>query len=103
MSSGPHPPVPLTQAQIVQQQHSQAHANELARRRSRKPTDKSLPEGVEECIVDPAAVSRYRALREIERSLDATTTRKRLDASEASIRVTGKVMTSHFAFQILSS
>ncbi|PHH81301.1 hypothetical protein CDD83_3617 [Cordyceps sp. RAO-2017] len=44
--------------------------------------DKNMPDGVEECIVNPDGVQRYRDLREVERWLDATTTRKRLDASE---------------------
>lgn len=80
MSSGPHPSVPLTQAQIAQQQQAQAHASELAKRRSRKPTDKNIPDGVEDCIIDPDGVKRYVELREIERLIDATITRKRLDA-----------------------
>jgi hypothetical protein len=79
MSSGPHPSVPLTQAQIAQQQQAQAHASELAKRRSRKPTDKNIPEGVEDSIVDADGVQRYKELRDIERRLDATITRKRLD------------------------
>ncbi|KAL6906560.1 hypothetical protein GGI43DRAFT_232432 [Trichoderma evansii] len=79
MSSGPHPSVPLTQAQIAQQQQAQAHASELAKRRSRKPTDKNIPDGVEDCIIDADSVKRYVELREIERLIDATITRKRLD------------------------
>lgn len=91
MSSGPHPSVPLTQAQIAQQQQAQAHANELARRRSRKPTDKNLPEGVEETIIDPNAVQRYKVLREVEKTLDSISTRKRLDLSDATNRSSYKV------------
>lgn len=83
MSSGPHPQVPLTQAQIAQQQQAQAQASELAKRRSRKPTDKTLPDGVEDCIVDPEAVQRYKDLRDAERRIDATMTRKRLDIMES--------------------
>ena len=79
MSSGPHPSVPLTQAQIAQQQQVQAHASELAKRRSRKPTDKNIPDGVEDSIVDPDGVQRYKELRDVERRIDATITRKRLD------------------------
>ncbi|WXC66756.1 hypothetical protein SNK03_012536 [Fusarium graminearum] len=79
MSSGPHPSVPLTQAQIAQQQQAQAQASELAKRRSRKPTDKNIPEGVEDSIVDVDGVQRYKDLRDVERRLDATITRKRLD------------------------
>jgi hypothetical protein len=79
MSSGPHPSVPLTQAQVAQQQQAQAHASELAKRRSRKPTDKNIPEGVEDSIIDADGVQRYKDLRDVERRLDATITRKRLD------------------------
>jgi chromatin remodeling complex protein RSC6 len=86
MSSGPHPQVPLTQAQIAQQQQVQAHASELAKRRSRKPTDKNIPDGVEDSIVDATGVQRYKELRDVERRLDATMTRKRLDVVEAASR-----------------
>lgn len=79
MSAGPHPQVPLTQAQIAQQQQAQAQASELAKRRSRKPTDKNMPDGIEDCIVDAEAVQRYKDLRSVERRLDAAMTRKRLD------------------------
>ncbi|VUC26503.1 unnamed protein product [Clonostachys rosea] len=83
MSSGPHPQVPLTQAQIAHQQQAQAQASELAKRRSRKPTDKNLPDGVEDSIVNPEAVQRYKDLRDVERRLDATLTRKRLDVVDS--------------------
>ncbi|SPO00492.1 related to SWI/SNF complex 60 kDa subunit [Cephalotrichum gorgonifer] len=79
MSAGPHPSVPLTQAQIAQQQQQQAQANELAKRRSRKPTDKAIPEGVEDTTIDPDLVLLYNNLRGYERRLDATLARKRLD------------------------
>ncbi|KAM3512784.1 hypothetical protein MY11210_003569 [Beauveria gryllotalpidicola] len=79
MSAGPHPAVPLTQAQMAQQQQAQAQAAELAKRRSRKPTDKNIPDGVEDSIVNPESAQRYRDLKDIERLLDATITRKRLD------------------------
>jgi hypothetical protein len=57
----------MTQAQIAQQQQAQAAASELAKRRSRKPTDKNLPDGVEDSIIDPAVAQRYKDLREVER------------------------------------
>lgn len=99
MSSGPHPQVPLTQAQIAQQQQAQAAASELAKRRSRKPTDKNLPDGVEDCIIDPAVAQRYRDLKEMERRLDATITRKRLDVVDAASRST-KVSRFHSFFRV---
>jgi SWI/SNF-related matrix-associated actin-dependent regulator of chromatin subfamily D len=50
--------------------------------RSRKPTDKNIPDGVEECIIGDG-VQRYRELRELERKLDSTMMRKRLDITES--------------------
>jgi SWI/SNF-related matrix-associated actin-dependent regulator of chromatin subfamily D len=85
MSAGPHPQVPLTQAQMAQQQQLAAIQFEMAKRRSRKPTDKNLPDGVDNCIVGDVA-QRYRELREFERRLDATMTRKRLDIVDAVTR-----------------
>lgn len=82
MSSGPHPQVPLTQAQVQQQQAVAQQASELAKRRSRKPTDKNFVDGVENCVIEPEVVQRYKELREVERRLDATMTRKRLDVAE---------------------
>ena len=92
MSAGPHPSVPLTQAQIAQQQQAQAQANELAKRRSRKPTDKAIPEGVEDTTIDPDLVLLYNNLRAYERRLDATLARKRLDMIDNVSRYT-KVFT----------
>ncbi|KAL2018787.1 hypothetical protein VTK56DRAFT_415 [Thermocarpiscus australiensis] len=80
MSAGPHHSVPMTQAQINQQHHQQQQANHLAKLRSRKPTDKNLPDGVEETLVGGGDVAiAYKNLRDFERRLDATMTRKRLD------------------------
>jgi SWI/SNF-related matrix-associated actin-dependent regulator of chromatin subfamily D len=80
MSAGPHHTVPLTQAQINQQHHQQQQANHLAKLRSRKPTDKNLPDGVEEALAaDTDVGTAYKSLRDLERRLDATLTRKRLD------------------------
>ncbi|KAI5926073.1 putative SWI-SNF complex subunit [Camillea tinctor] len=79
MSSGtPHHSLPLTQAQIVREQQQAALQVEYAKRRSRKPTDKNLPDNIDQCTIGDMAV-RYRELREFERRLDATMTRKRLD------------------------
>ncbi|KAH7146563.1 SWI/SNF complex protein [Dactylonectria macrodidyma] len=93
MSSGPHPSVPLTQAQLAQQQQAQAHASELAKRRSRKPTDKNMPEGVEDSIIDPEGVQRYKDLKDVERRLDATLTRKRLDIVDSATRTAKRYKT----------
>ncbi|TVY73402.1 SWI/SNF and RSC complexes subunit ssr3 [Lachnellula suecica] len=79
---GTHPQNQLTPAQMAAQQHAQAQAQDRAKLRSRKPTDKNMPEGVEECIIGDG-VQRYRDLRELERRLDATMTRKRLDLQDS--------------------
>ena len=80
MSAGPHHSVPMTQAQINQQQEQQKAALQNAKLRSIRPTDKNLPDGVEENCVDEGEVATaYKKLRDFERRLDATMTRKRLD------------------------
>lgn len=89
MSAGPHHSVPMTQAQINQQHQLQQQANHLAKLRSRKPTDKSLPDGVEEILVGEGNVgAAYKNLRDLERRLDATVTRKRLDIVDSLSRNT---------------
>lgn len=72
----------LTQAQNATRQETQKLEHERARRMSSKPTDKNIPEGVEDCIIGDG-VQKYRELRELERRLDATMTRKRLDMQDA--------------------
>ncbi|KAK0612821.1 hypothetical protein B0T17DRAFT_541850 [Bombardia bombarda] len=80
MSAGPHHSVPMTQAQMHQEALRRETATMLAKLRSRKPTDKALPDGVEEILVGEGDVAlAYKNLRDIERRLDATMTRKRLD------------------------
>ncbi|KAK3906458.1 Serine/threonine-protein kinase ksg1 [Staphylotrichum tortipilum] len=94
MSAGPHHSVPMTQAQINQQHHQQQQANHLAKLRSRKPTDKNLPDGVEEALTAGADVSvAYKNLRDLERRLDATMTRKRLDIVDSLSRNTKRYKT----------
>jgi SWI/SNF-related matrix-associated actin-dependent regulator of chromatin subfamily D len=78
-SGGPgHPQNSLTPAQMQAQQQQALMASDRAKLRSRKPTDKNIPEGVEDCIIGDG-VQRYRELRDVERRLDATMMRKRLD------------------------
>lgn len=83
IASGPHHGVPMTQAQIAQHAQAQAAAAEMAKRRSRKPTDKAIPEGVEDAVIDPEPVALYNKLRAYERRLDATLARKRLDMTDS--------------------
>jgi SWI/SNF-related matrix-associated actin-dependent regulator of chromatin subfamily D len=55
---------------------------EAAKRRAKKPTDKNIPEGVENIIIGEG-VQQYRSMREMERKLDAIMMRKRLDFQDA--------------------
>lgn len=82
MSTGPHHQIPVSQAQLARNQQEAAMAFEMAKRRSRKPTDKNLPDGIDDCIVGDVSKN-YRELRDFERRLDATMTRKRLDIVDA--------------------
>lgn len=86
----PHQSAVMPRAGPPQQPHhpqpseSDASYAERARsRRSRKPNDKNLPDGVEGCIIEPDVANRYKDLRDLERRLDATVTRKRLDIIES--------------------
>lgn len=76
------PAVPLSAQQQHERQQQQQAAIDRAKTRARKPTDKTLPEGVEDCIISDG-VQRYRELRDFERRLDATITRKRLDVVDS--------------------
>ena len=71
----------MTAAQIQAQQMEQARRADMARRQSRKPTDRDIPEDVNEVIVGDG-VQRYRRLRDVEKRLDAVMMRKRLDVMD---------------------
>lgn len=69
-------------ANMQAQQRIDAERREKMRRIARNPTDKNIPEGVEDiCIGD--GVVRYKELREVERNLDATMMRKKLDVMDS--------------------
>ena len=78
MIAGPHSQPAPSNAQLMAQRNAAMMENELAKRRARKPTDKNIPEGVENIIVGDG-VAQYKDLREVERRLDAVMMRKRLD------------------------
>lgn len=56
--------------------------NEAAVRRSRKPTDKNIPDDVEELVIGDG-VQEYKKLRELEKRLDSSMVRKRLDIQDS--------------------
>jgi SWI/SNF-related matrix-associated actin-dependent regulator of chromatin subfamily D len=64
------------------QQRAEQEKRDRMRRMAKAPTNKNVPEGVEDiCIGD--GVQRYKQLRDVERALDATMMRKKLEASDS--------------------
>ena len=79
----PHPnqPPQMSAAQMQQQHLENLRRQDAARRISKKPTDRDVPDELSEVIVGDG-VERYKQLREVERQLDAVVTRKRLDIND---------------------
>ena len=76
------PPPHHNNAQIKQAQDAEMKRRDELRRKAKHPTNRNVPEGVDDiCIGD--GVARYRELRDIERTLDATMMRKKLEASDS--------------------
>lgn len=85
----PHPNAAAAAAQHAQQMQNataqQRHAlidYQSAQRRARKPTDKTLPDGIDELLVAPSLAQQYRELRDAERRLDYAMMRKRTDLQD---------------------
>ena len=81
VSQHPNAPPPMSQAQI-QQQAATARQMEIeqAKRRARKPTDKTITEAVEK--IAPMG-GLYNDMRKVEKRLDAAIMRKRLDIADS--------------------
>lgn len=75
-----HAQQPPSQAQMEAAQ--KAAMAELAKRRTHRPVDKNIPEGVEDIIIGNG-VQQYKRLREVERKLDAVMMRKRIEFHNA--------------------
>lgn len=77
-------PVPMQQHGVPQQYmpRPMPQQNDAALRRSRKPTDKNLPDGIEDVIIGEG-VQQYKNLRDLEKRLDAAVIRKRLDIQDS--------------------
>jgi SWI/SNF-related matrix-associated actin-dependent regulator of chromatin subfamily D len=78
--------------QYMTPQRNLAHQNDAALRRSRKPTDKNIPDGVEEVVVGEG-VQQYKSLRDLEKRLDAAVVRKRLDIQDSISKTVKKYRT----------
>ncbi|KMU71817.1 SWIB complex BAF60b domain -containing protein [Coccidioides immitis RMSCC 3703] len=72
--------MPNPQVLAAQQRHVPVHPD-AAIRRSRKPTDKTLPDGIEEVVIGDA-VQQYKRMQEVERRLDSAIMRKRIDLQD---------------------
>ncbi|MCJ1388901.1 hypothetical protein MMC18_001752 [Xylographa bjoerkii] len=81
MVGGNQQPSQVSQDQLKRDEEARLKARDEAARRARIPTDKNIPEGVEDLIIGDG-VKQYRDMREIERRLDAVMMRKRLDLHE---------------------
>lgn len=79
-------PVPMQQhamnPQYASVQRNPQHTNDAALRRSRKPVDKNMPDGVEDVIIGEG-VQQYKSLRDVEKRLDASIVRKRADIQDS--------------------
>ena len=78
---GSHTQSALANSQIAAQREANRLAMENARMRAKNPTDKNIPEGVEDIIIGDG-VKQYKDLRDVERRLDAIMMRKRLELQE---------------------
>ncbi|PYH88532.1 hypothetical protein BO71DRAFT_391375 [Aspergillus ellipticus CBS 707.79] len=75
-------PQPVPPQYIPPQRGMQQHPNDAALRRSRKPTDRNIPDGIEEVAIGEG-VQQYKSLRDLEKRLDAAIVRKRLDIQDS--------------------
>lgn len=66
------------QAYHAQRQREDAIQAQLAVRRARKPTDKNMPDGIDDVVIGEG-VQQYKKLRDTERKLDYAMSRKKLD------------------------
>jgi SWI/SNF-related matrix-associated actin-dependent regulator of chromatin subfamily D len=73
------------QAQAAAEAQRRDEEKRRERRQAKKPTDLELPEGIEDVVIGDAP-ERYRKLREIERRLDATMMRKKLEMQDQTQR-----------------
>lgn len=83
--------MPTSQAQQQALANQQAAArnvqmeHQLAQRRSKKPNDRNMPDGVEEITIGEG-VRQYKELREVERKLDSAMVRKKLEMGDSAHR-----------------
>ncbi|KAL9114053.1 MAG: hypothetical protein Q9227_001825 [Pyrenula ochraceoflavens] len=86
-----HPSMPNVHMR-AQAQQQEAMAHQMAIRRAKKPTEKNMPESIEECIIGDG-VKQYKGLRETERNLDYAMSQKRLEILDSINRSTRRFKT----------
>ena len=92
MVGGNQQPSQMSQDQLKRDEEARRSAREAAARRARIPTDKNIPEGVEDLIIGDG-VKQYKDMREVERRLDAVMMRKRLDLLEPRAQIHDRTRT----------
>lgn len=89
-------PVPMAQHPVNPQympvQRAMPHPNDAALRRGRKPTDKNIPDGIDDVVIGEG-VDQYKNLRDLEKRLDAAIVRKRLDIQDSISKTVKKYRT----------
>jgi len=81
MVGGSHTPSAVHHSHMAATREAEQKAKDSAKNRAKAPTDKTIPDGVEDIIIGDG-VKQYKDMREIERRLDAVMMRKRLDLAE---------------------
>ncbi|EED19494.1 SWI-SNF complex subunit (BAF60b), putative [Talaromyces stipitatus ATCC 10500] len=77
-----HPQYMAAAAAAAAHQRNVPPVNDAQIRRSRKPTDKNMPDGVEDYVIGDG-VQEYKKLRDLEKRLDSSMVRKRLDIQDS--------------------
>ncbi|KAI9723868.1 MAG: SWI/SNF complex component snf12 [Chrysothrix sp. TS-e1954] len=88
--SGPmmqNPQAVQTSQQWHEMQQKSREQAEMTKRRSEKPVDRNIPEGIDDLVLGDG-VRQYEQLRDMERRLDATMMRKRLDVQDSTVSST---------------
>lgn len=89
----PMPPHAAMNPQLMAgAQRNMPYPNDAALRRSRKPTDKNMPDGIEDVVIGEG-VQQYKSLRDLEKRLDAAIVRKRLDIQDSISKTVKKYRT----------
>ena len=78
----------------MRQHNQETHKGHLehAKTRAKKPTDKTMPDGIEEFVIGDG-VQEYKKLRDVERRLDAIMMRKRMELAEPRPQISKRTQT----------